>query len=143
MRYLLFFVAALCIVIVTAALAQQPSLKPIATVEQLMTTMIAPSSNVIFGAASEAPKGDGNWIVVRNYALTLAESGNLLMIGDRARDRGEWMKMATSLRDAAEAAVKAVDARSADALAEAGERVYETCGQCHARYMTGAEPVSQ
>lgn len=135
-----------CVVIVatlwiaTAAFAQQTSLKPIATVKQLMAAMIVPSSNVIFRAASEAPKTENDWTVVGNHALTLAESGNLLMIGTRARDRGDWMKMARAQRDAAETAVKAAAARNADALSTASERIYETCEQCHARYMDRGTP---
>lgn len=138
MPSLVVIVAALCIA--TAAFAQQTSLKPIATVKQLMAAMIVPTSNVIFAAASEAPKSDNDWVVLRNHALTLAESGNLLMIGTRARDRSDWMKMARAQRDAAETAVKAADTRNADALSQAGERIYQTCEQCHARYMDQGKP---
>jgi hypothetical protein len=40
----------------------------------------------------------------------LAESGNLLMVGSRARDRNEWIRMAQDLREAAQAAVRALTA---------------------------------
>lgn len=125
---------------VTAVAAQQASIKPIATTGELMAVMVVPSSTVVFKAASEPPKDDDGWSAVRANALTLAESGNLLMIGSRARNRGEWMKMAAAMRDAAVMGVKAADARDGDALSEAGERVYSTCEQCHARYLQPSQP---
>ena len=74
--------------------AARPAFKPVASVKQLMEATINPSAEVRFeavgtvvslsGVEEIAPKNDEEWATVRNSALTLAESGNLLMIGDRA-----------------------------------------------------------
>ena len=132
----LAFAAATAIAIAAgAALAQQPTVKPIATVGQIMQTMIVPFSDVVFSAASEPPTTDKAWVALRGTALALAESGNLLMIGPRARDKTEWMKMARQGVEAAEAVMKAADAKDAAALSTTGDALYETCASCHERYM--------
>jgi hypothetical protein len=122
------------------ALAQETTLKPIASVRQIMQTMTVPFSDAIFGAVSEPPKTAKEWTALRGTAIALAESGNLLMIGPRARDQGEWMKMARREVDAAEAVMKAIDTKDGDKLSAAGDALYETCDNCHNRYMKPSVP---
>ncbi|MBI3471710.1 MAG: hypothetical protein HY013_10165 [Candidatus Solibacter usitatus] len=115
-----------------------------ASIKQLMEATIVPSSEVLFDAVGTivssdgveeiAPKSDEEWATVRHNALTLAEAGNLLMIGDRARDKGEWIRMSRALVDVGMAALKAAEAKNPEALFEAGGQVYEVCQQCHNRY---------
>lgn len=118
-----------------AATAQQQADTAPATVKQVMVTMTVPSSDAIFAAASETPKDDEQWVAVRKSAMMLAESGNLLMTGDRAKDNTAWMEMARTLVDQAEATLKAADAKNSDALSKAGDDLYLTCEACHTRYM--------
>lgn len=109
-----------------------------------MQATIHPAAEVLFDAVGTivsmsgveeiAPKNDEEWEHVRNSALTLAESGNLLMIGERARDKGEWWKMSQALVDVGIVALKAAEAKNPEALFEAGGQVYEVCQQCHNRY---------
>ena len=48
--------------------------------------MVAPSSNSLFDVARQAPESDEQWAAVRNSAVLLAESGNLLLMGKRSND---------------------------------------------------------
>ncbi len=96
--------------------------------------MITPASDALFDTGREAPGTDQEWSAVRNHALILAESGNLLMLGSRARDRGEWMTRSRALVDAAAAALKAAEAKDPDALEEANGRIVVACEDCHAPY---------
>lgn len=134
------FVAVALFGVVTAAFAQQVSPTAVATTTEVMKGVVVPASTAVFRAAAEAPATDEGWAVLRLQALMLAESGNLLMVGSRARDRGEWLTMSAALRDTAAAAVKALDARNAERFAELSDQVYETCEQCHARYMQRDTP---
>ena len=128
----------------TSGCVPQPAFKPVASVEQLMEATIAPSAEVIFDAVGTvisssgveeiAPKDEQEWATVRNNALTLAESGNLLMIGGRARDKGDWMKMSQALVDVGVVALKAAEAKNPEALFEAGGQVHDVCEQCHSKY---------
>ncbi len=132
---LLLFLAALLLSLSNTASAQQSTLKPVATVNQLMKAFIIPSSDALFQVAMEAPQDDEAWTAVQNSALMLAESGNLLMIGDRAKDQGDWIKAAQALTEAGTVAFKAAEAKNVDALIEAGDQVYATCEGCHQQYL--------
>ena len=137
-RFSLIPVVATAIVLAAAvAFAQQATVKPVATVKQIMQTMVVPFSDAVFSAASEPPKTNTQWAALRSPAVGLVESGKLLMIGPRARDKA-WMKMAQQEVDAAQAVMKAAAAKDADALSRAGDALYETCETCHTRYMQPA-----
>ena len=106
------------------------------TVKDVMTTMTIPASDAIFEAASEPPSGAEGWAALRKSAVTLTESGKLLMTDALARDKATWMEMAGALVKEAEAVVTVADARDRAALEKSGDRVYATCESCHGRYMT-------
>ena len=136
---LLLFLASLLLFLTSAARAQQPTFKPVASVNQLMKAIVIPTSDALFQVAMKAPENDEEWTAMQNNALTLAESGNLLMIGSRAKDQGDWIKAAQALVNAGTVAFKAAEAKNEDALIEAGDQVYATCEGCHSRYLEGAE----
>ena len=120
--------------------AQKPpaavsAIRPVATVEEIMKTMTIPFSNAVFEAGGDAPKDDKSWEAVRGQAVALAEAGNLLMLGTRAKDSAAWMKFSRAQVDAAEAAAKAAAAKNADQLSAASDALYETCSGCHKVYM--------
>ena len=50
-----------------------------ATAKEVMTTMTVPASDAIFNAAANPPASPDDWAAVRSSAVTLAESGRLLM----------------------------------------------------------------
>ena len=81
------------------------------------------------------PKTNEEWTTVRNHAVSLAESGNLLMMVPRAKDGDEWMKRSRELIDQAERAVRAADAKNADELFTVGGDIYEACSNCHQKYL--------
>jgi hypothetical protein len=115
--------------------AQQPAqVRAVATVMQLHEAMIGPASDAVFNAGAQPPKDDKAWGEVLNQAIILAESGNLLMLGSRAKDQGDWMKMSRALVDAGALAVKAAQEKNAAALNDAGDRIESTCESCHQPY---------
>jgi hypothetical protein len=124
---------------------QPPPFKPVADVKQLMQGAIDPSADVLWEATGEIitlegttarhPKNEEEWAQVRNAAIVLTESGNLLMMVPRAKDGGEWMKRSQELIDVGAAAWKAAEARNVDRLFTIGGDVYEVCSNCHRRYM--------
>ena len=114
-----------------AALAQEP----VATMKQLMVDMIYPASNDILLVVNRGgPSDEREWTAVRRSAMTLAESGNLLMMRGRARDQGDWMKDAKMLVDAGTAAYKAAEAQDPNALARLSEQLDASCTTCHKQY---------
>ena len=126
--------AAALLVTATFAAQQEPM-----TVKQIMISLTIPSSDAIFAAAYETPASDEQWAAVRRGAVTLGESGKLLMTADHPGDEG-WARMARALVDRSEAALEAADAKDGEALMLAGDDVYLTCENCHAQYMEGSSP---
>jgi hypothetical protein len=117
-----------------AASAQAPpdALQPIATMKQLMLDVIYPASNSVLLAINRGgPADEKEWADVRRGALTLAESGNLLIMRNRA---SAWVTDAKLLMDAGTAAYKAADAKDARALATVVDRIDASCTTCHKQY---------
>ena len=106
-----------------------------------MTSMTIPASDRVFEAASEPPKTDDTWAVLRKAVETLAASGRLLTRAELARDKTTWMEMARALVTEADKALKVVQAKNGDALAQAGDDLYMTCENCHARYLESTAPA--
>lgn len=141
----------LCLVAAAALLGsgcraspKPPPYKPVADVKQLMQSVVDPAADVVWGAVGTivskdgtqeiAPKDDAEWAVVRNNAVVLTESGNLLMMGSRPKDDGEWMRYCRELIDVGTRAVKAAEAKDKDAVFEVGGEIYAICSSCHERY---------
>jgi cytochrome c556 len=131
-------VAGLCLVGAGAA-AQSPGadggVKAIGSIKELMQTLTIPMSETVFKAAAEPPADAKAWEHVRSDALALAESANLLLIAGRVPDAHGWSRFAIAQRDAAVQAMKAAEAKNADALSNASDALYDTCSSCHDVYM--------
>lgn len=128
-------IAFLLLFLVTAAVAQAPTpFEPFATMSQLMIEIIYPASDAIFYVERTPPKNDVDWRLLRQNAITLAETGNLLMMPSRARDQGDWMKDAKLLVDAGAAAYKAAQEKNFDAMVALNDQLYQACVICHQQY---------
>jgi len=128
----------------TLAFTQVPSepFPPSASVKQLMLDLIHPSSNdILLAIYRGGPKDEKDWAAVRRSAVTLAESGNMLMMRGRARDQGDWMKDAKLLVDAGNAAYKAAQAKDGSALAALAGAVDASCTTCHRQYRPNVFPA--
>jgi hypothetical protein len=113
------------------------------------------------GVEEHQPRTEDEWRAVRRHALLLIEAGNLLMIegrqvthGDKAledahvpgildarqvrqkidADHAAFSTRALALHAAGTEALAAIDARNAQRLLAAGERIDHACEGCHAQY---------
>jgi hypothetical protein len=114
--------------------AQPRSIEVVATILQLHRAMITPASDALFGVASKRPQTEQQWVALQDDAIILAESGNLLMLGNRAKDQGQWMKMSRALVDAGALALRAAQAKNVDALIKSGDAIDAACENCHVPY---------
>lgn len=122
-----------------------PPFRPVADTKLLMQSVVDPSADAIWesvktiitaaGTEEIRPHTDAEWTAIRNSAVALAESGNLMMIAPRAKDGGEWMVRAQELITASEAAIRAAEAKNADRLFMVGGDIYDACSHCHQKYM--------
>lgn len=115
--------------------APAAAVRPVATIKQVMHAIVIPSSDAVFKAAGEPPSDAAAWTTVQHQALAVAEAGNLLMIGNRPVDRGDWMRRARAMVDAAAEAASAADQKNGAALGAAGDKLYDTCEACHEKYV--------
>jgi hypothetical protein len=106
----------------------------VGNMSQLMINIIYPTSDALFYIERSPPKTEVEWNLIRNQALMLAESGNLLMMPGRARDQGEWIKDSKMLVDVGAAAYKAAQAKDMDAILALNDQLYNACVVCHKQY---------
>ena len=129
-----------------ATLGQAPSdsFQSVATMSQLMVDIIHPAANDILLFVNRGDSNDEKqWTSVRRSAITLAESGNLLMMRGRARDQGDWIKDAKMLVDVGAAAYKASQDKDMKALAAITESLDASCTTCHKQYRPNVFPNSK
>lgn len=126
--------ALLLLVLVSPAIAQSPPFLPVATVSEIMEAITLPYSDALLYIQRNPPKTDRDWEVLQLQALMLAESGNLLMMKDRARNQGDWMKDSRALVDAGMAAVKATRAKDMEAVLALNEQIVNSCVTCHRKF---------
>jgi len=129
-------VRTICLSLVMATLvwAAEPSFQLVGSTSQLMISIIYPASNAIFYIHRGAPKDDKEWAAMQANALMMAEAGNLLMMGNRAKDQDNWIKDAKLLVEVGAAAFKAAQAKDADALDALSEQLNTACVTCHQDY---------
>ena len=123
-----------------------PPFKPVADVQQLMEMVLDPAADVVWESVGTIitaerteeifPRNDEEWAVVRNSAMVIAESGNLLMVEGRSEDvaAGPWMIMSQALVDAGVAAFEAAETKDPEAVFAVGEQIYNACETCHVLY---------
>jgi hypothetical protein len=121
-----------------------PAITSVATVKQIMDAIVAPAATAVFdsvgtivdatGIHENQPRTDAEWAAVGASAAALVESANLLVIGNRAIDRQDWVTMSKALGDAGMVVLKAVEAKDPMGILAAGETLNATCDNCHQRY---------
>ncbi len=139
----------LLVALVAPACADAPEPPPFAVVadpQQLMLSVIEPAAEVYWDAVGVImdrertvhirPETPEDWEAVENAAFVLAESGNLMLLDERAQDRGHWVAMSRAMIDVGRRAVAAAQARDPDAVFQVGGEVYQVCTGCHAVYAT-------
>ena len=111
------------------------------------------------GTEEREPKTDEDWETLRRSAIQLVEATNLLRVPGRlvakpgeksenpnielqpetiqrmiAEDPAGWSALVDRLHDAAVPALKAIEARNAKGLFDAGDQIEHACEACHQRY---------
>jgi hypothetical protein len=117
---------------------------PLVSVRELMETVVEPAAETYWDAVgwiidadsthAIRPRSEEEWIAVRNAAVQVAESGNLLMMEGRAVDNGSWIALSQAMTRVAERAIAASVAKDEAAVFTVGGELYEACTACHSAY---------
>lgn len=140
--------------LLTGCSAAPPPTKHVADVKQLMQHVLEPAADLYWdgvgtiidrtGVTEIEPQTEDEWDALVNSAYVIAESGNLLMLGARPKDGGDWMLMSRALVDVGERAIRAAASHNPQAVFDVGAEVYDACTNCHARYAADlARPNAQ
>lgn len=132
--------------------AEPPPFNPVVDTLLLMEAVIDPSADVIWGSVGTIitaegeehirPKNDEEWMAVRNAAVAVAESGNLLMMSPRAVD-AEWVRISQAMVDTGAKAIQAADAQNVDQVFDVGGEIYAVCTNCHSKYVDAITQANQ
>ena len=145
------FVIAGFILAAAAGCAQAPAqpFNAAANVLDLMEGPIAHAAEVYWGSVSTIvdkdgvtehyPMNDEEWEAVWAAAITISESGNLLMMAPRAKEEEDWMKFSAELVTVGVEARKAAESKNPEKVLEVGEQVYNVCTACHMQYIVDVE----
>lgn len=124
---------------------QPPPFKAVVDNKVLMESVLDPNADIIWdsvkwittaaGTEEFRPRTNEEWTAVKHAAITLTESGNLLMLVPRAQDAEEWMKASQALIESGQAALEAIEKKDADELFTVGGYIYNACTNCHAKYV--------
>jgi hypothetical protein len=124
--------------------AAAAAVTPVASVKQIMDGIVAPAATAVFESVStvvdatgiheKAPSTDAEWAALGASAAALVESANLLVMGNRAIDQQDWVKMSKALADAGIQVLKATEAKDTMGVLASGETLNASCDACHQRY---------
>ena len=115
-----------------------PELPPFDTtvsVKDLMANIMDPNADVIWesvgtimtkeGTFERAPASEDEWNQVKASAITLVETGNLLMIPARSGGNPEWIQLAEAMIAQSKRVIKAAEDHDKDATFNVGADLYE------------------
>ena len=121
-----------------------PVAEPVASIKQIMDGITGPAATVVYNAVGYivtaegveeiVPQNDEEWAVIANSAAALVESGNLLLLGDRAIDDGDWLTVTRRLIETGTTALRAAEAQDVEGILAIGVDINMTCDDCHAIY---------
>jgi hypothetical protein len=137
----------LCLSVSCSSQPPAPALPPFDTtvsVKDLMANVMDPAADVIWGSVGtimtqegtfeRAPASDDEWNQVKASAITLIETGNLLMIPARSGGDAEWIALAQAMIAQSKRAIKAAEDHDKEATFNIGADIYDSCTNCHKRF---------
>lgn len=106
-----------------------------------MLDLIYPSSNdLLLHIYRGGPMNESDWAAVRRDAMTLSESGNLLMMPGRMKNQNDWATHVKMLTNAGTSAYKAAQEKDPQALAAVAKPLDAACTSCHQEYRPNVFP---
>lgn len=131
--------------------AQAPPFKSVVDNKVLMNSVIEKQANIVWesvgqvatmdGVEEKQPRTPEEWQNIRDAAVTITESANLLMLPTRAQDTEEWLQASVGLVDQGERMIAAIDRKNPQEVFDVGADIYEACVRCHRQYMPGVREL--
>ncbi len=115
-----------------AAVVLAQSYTGVATPKQIMAGVQKPAMDSL-AAMNKAggPKDDKEWEVAQQGAAVLAETAQLLLMGERPKDQDVWVKSSQRLHTAAVGSTKAAEAKDLKTWQASIGQMGGACRSCH------------
>jgi hypothetical protein len=124
-----------------------PPFKLVSDTKTLMDSVIEKQANVVWesvgeiatleGVEERRPKTEEDWKNIKDAAVTITESANLLMMSPHAKDNEEWMAASAGLIEQGQRMISAIERKNPQGVFDIGADMYEACVRCHRQYMPG------
>ena len=131
---------ALCLVTACATAGGSVAKGPI---KEQMKVIVQPSADTLFAVGGavdpangpDAPKVEASkWTDAGKAAEAIKSSGASMLLPANLKDQGAWKTAATQMRDHADAALKAAQAKDGAKLSQAANDLGDDCTACHSKY---------
>ena len=124
---------------------QPPPFKAVVDTKNLMDSVMERQADIVWSSVGTIigdngeehfqPKNDEEWTRVRDAAVTLTETGNLLMFVPRAQDNDRWIRNVQAMMAQGEKMIAAAERKNAKDVFDVGSDLYDTCTNCHKHYI--------
>lgn len=124
-----------------------PPFKLVSDTKTLMDSVIEKQANVVWesvgtiatleGVEERRPQTEEEWKHIKDAAVTITESANLLMMSPHAQDSEEWMAASVGLIEQGQRMISAIERKNPQDVFDVGADLYESCVRCHRQYMPG------
>jgi hypothetical protein len=124
---------------------QPPPFKAIVETKDLMEDVMERQADIVWaatgsivtaeGVEERRPHSDEEWQAVKAAAITLTETGNLLLIAPRIQDDGRWVQSVQNMMEQGQRMIAAIDRKNTQDMFDVGSDLYDTCTSCHMHYM--------
>jgi hypothetical protein len=153
MRRLVMLAVSLCAVpMLGCAEPPQPlPFKPVVDNKTLMDAVIEKQANIVWesvgtfitadGIEERRPQNDQDWKNVKDAAVNITESANLLLMAPRLQAGEQWTQFTKELIAQGERMIAAADKKSPDDVFNVGADLYDACVNCHTNYMPGVREM--
>jgi cytochrome c556 len=127
MRFLVALLAAACLLS-----AQGPDYHGVASAKQIMAGIQKPAMDSLAAMLKAGgPQDEKEWETSQRQAAILAETAQLLLMGNRPLDQDVWVKSSQKLHEASVACAKAAEAKDLAAWKTSLANMGAACKSCH------------
>jgi hypothetical protein len=141
----------LCAVAAACGGTQPPPYRAVADTKTLMDSVMERQADIVWssvgtiltdeGEQEVRPKSDEEWTAVKDAAVNLTETGNLLLVPPRLQDGDRWVKNVQAMMVQAEKMIGAAERKDARAVFDVGSDLYDTCTNCHKHYIPSIKDI--
>jgi hypothetical protein len=131
--------------------APPPPFKAVVDTKTLMDAVIEKQANIVWesvgtfitaeGIDERRPQTEQEWKNVKDAAVTITESANLLLIPARLQGGDQWLQFTKELIAQGERMIAAAEKKSPDDVFNVGADLYDACVNCHTNYMPGVREM--